>query len=92
MRLSSSYERRKHDDRPFGFEVQFEQVTPPDASLGEVAAWGPGDEKGTQRFDAAFQDVKAKITADGIFKEPSRFVRCPRPAIEPTSRATRSIA
>ena len=53
LRLSSSYERRKHDDRPFGFEVQFEQVTPPDASLGEVAAWGPGDEKGTQRFDAA---------------------------------------
>ena len=48
--------------------------------------------KDTQRFDAAFQDVKAKITADGIFKEPSRFVRCPRPAIEPTSRATRSIA
>ena len=35
--------------------------------------------KDTQRFDAAFQDVKAKITADGIFKEPSRFVRCPRP-------------
>ena len=46
LRLSSSYERRKHDDRPFGFEVQFEQVTPPDASLGEVAAWGPGTEGG----------------------------------------------
>ena len=53
LRLSSSYERRKHDDRPFGFEVQFEQTTPPDKTLGEVAAWGPGDEKGTQRFDAA---------------------------------------
>ena len=30
--------------------------------------------KDTQKFDAAFQDVKAKITEQGIFKEPSRFV------------------
>ena len=30
--------------------------------------------KDTQRFDAAFQDIKPKITADGIYKEPSRFV------------------
>ena len=45
--------------------------------------------KDTQRFDAAFQDVKAQITKDGIYKEPSRFVRCPRPTIEPTSRRRR---
>ena len=30
--------------------------------------------KDTQRFDAAFQGVKAQITKDGIYKEPSRFV------------------
>ena len=30
--------------------------------------------KDTQKFDAAFQDVKAQITKDGIYKEPSRFV------------------
>ena len=27
----------------------------------------------------AFNEIKPKITADGIYKEPSRFVRCPRP-------------
>ena len=30
--------------------------------------------KDTQKFDAAFQGVKAQITKDGIYKEPSRFV------------------
>ena len=35
--------------------------------------------KDTARFDAAFNEIKPKITADGIYKEPSRFVRCPRP-------------
>ena len=35
--------------------------------------------KDTQKFDAVFQDVKAQITKDDIYKEPSRFVRCPRP-------------
>ena len=30
--------------------------------------------KDTARFDAAFNEIKPKITADGIYKEPSRFV------------------
>ena len=36
--------------------------------------------KDTARFDAAFNEIKPKITADGIYKEPSRFVRTRRPA------------
>ena len=51
--------------------------------------------KDTQKFDAAFQDVKPKITADGIYKEPSRFVRCPRPTSatpSPRPRRRRSTA
>ena len=30
--------------------------------------------KDTARFDKAFNEIKPKITADGIYKEPSRFV------------------
>jgi len=37
----------------------------------------------------AFNEIKPKIAADGIYKEPSRFVRCPCPSIEPTSRRRR---
>ena len=40
--------------------------------------------KDALRFDATFQDIKEKVKADGILKEPSRFVRCPRPT--PSSR------
>ena len=30
--------------------------------------------KDALRFDATFQDIKEKVKADGILKEPSRFV------------------
>lgn len=53
LRLASSYERKKHDDQKFGFEVSFEQTRAPDVKLGEVAAWGAGAEQGVQRFDAS---------------------------------------
>ena len=48
--------------------------------------------KDTQKFDAAFQGVKAQITKDGIYKEPSRFVRTQRPAPPARHRRDRAIS
>ena len=55
--------------------------------------------KDTAKFDATFQDVKAQITKDGVYKEPSRFVygevmntpTTSRPGPSSTSRPDTSV-